>query len=90
MSLTLTDEEQASRFELHDEAGTLVGWVDYRPGGPSTILAHTEILGEFEGKGYGGEAVRLAVERIRANGKDLIVTCPFALAYLDRHPELRG
>jgi len=72
---------------LHRD-GELVGWVDYRPAGESVIIAHTEVPAEHEGEGLGGELVRGAIERIGAAGKTVIPTCPFAAAYIDRHPEL--
>jgi predicted GNAT family acetyltransferase len=32
--------------------------------------------------------VRHALEAARSGGKSVIATCPFAAAYIDRHPEL--
>jgi len=56
--------------------------------GDSVILAHTETLEGHEGKGLGGVLVRGALEALRASGKTVIPTCPFAAAYIDRHAEL--
>ena len=84
---SVTDNEQRSRFELRvDEE--LTGWLDYRPAGDSIIFAHTEVLKGHEGGGLGGVLVRAALEGARAKGKTVIATCPFAAAYIDRHPEL--
>jgi predicted GNAT family acetyltransferase len=69
--------------------GTLAGWLDYRPAGQSTIIAHTEVLDGHEGEGLGGELVRAAIEQIVASGRSVIPTCPFAAAYIARHPELQ-
>jgi predicted GNAT family acetyltransferase len=68
--------------------GELAGWLDYRPGGDSIIVAHTEVVGEREGEGLGGALVRHALEAARSAGKTVIATCPFAVSYIDRHPEL--
>jgi hypothetical protein len=84
---SVTDNAERSRFELRVE-GELVGWLDYRPAGESIILAHTEVMEGHEGEGLGGALVRAAVEAADAMGKTAIVTCPFASAYIDRHPEL--
>lgn len=83
----VTDNPQASRFELHigDE---LAGRVDYLPAGDSVIIAHTEVADGHEGEGLGGVLVRAALEGIHAQGKTAIPTCPFAAAYIRRHPEL--
>ena len=83
----VTDNAARSRFELLAD-GELVGWLDYRPAGDSVILAHTETLEGHEGKGLGGVLVRGALEALRASGKTVIPTCPFAAAYIDRHAEL--
>ena len=84
---SVTDNEQRSRFELRvDEE--LAGWLDYRPAGDSIIIAHTEVLKEHEGEGHGGVLVRSALDGARDKGKTVIVMCPFAIAYIDRHPEL--
>jgi predicted GNAT family acetyltransferase len=82
------DNREQSRIEL-TVGGVLAGWVDYRPAGESTIIAHTEILEGHEGEGLGGELVRAAVTAIVAENKSVIPTCPFAAAYIARHPELQ-
>lgn len=86
-SPSVTDNEQRSRLELHLD-GELAGWLDYRPAGDSLIIAHTEVAGAHEGKGLGGVLVRSALETARSADKTVIVVCPFAVSYIDRHPEL--
>ncbi len=83
----VVDNPGASRFELRigDE---LAGRVDYLPAGKNVIVAHTEVADGHEGEGLGGVLVRAALEGIRAKGKLVIPTCPFAAAYIRRHPEL--
>lgn len=83
----ITDNADRSRLELRVD-GALAGWLDYRPAGTSTIIAHTEVLGGYEGRGLGGLLVRRALEEARSAGKTVMATCPFALSYIDRHPEL--
>lgn len=84
---SITDNQDRSRLELRVD-GELAGWLDYRPAGESTIIAHTELTGRHEGKGLGGLLVRRALEEARSARKTVIATCPFALSYIDRHPEL--
>jgi predicted GNAT family acetyltransferase len=85
--MTVADNPAESRFELLID-GALAGWVDYLPAGDSVILAHTEVLEGHEGEGLGGVLVRGALEGMRAKGKTVIPTCPFAAAYIQRNPEL--
>lgn len=82
-----TYASERSRIELHAD-DELVAWVDLRPGGPSTIIAHTEVVPGHEGQGLGRAAVRAAVEHIVGEGKSVIAVCPFARAVIARHPEL--
>jgi uncharacterized protein len=84
---SVTDNAERARFELRVD-GELVGWLDHRPAGDSIILAHTQVMDGHEGEGLGGALVRGALEAAGARGKTVIPTCPFAAAYIDRHPEL--
>lgn len=84
---SVSDDEDRSRLEVR-VGGELAGWLDYRPGGDSMIIAHTEVLDGHQGEGLGGVLVRRALEKARGAGKTVIATCPFALSYVDRHPEL--
>ena len=83
----VVDNPAASRFELRLD-GELAGRVDYLPAGDSVIIAHTEVADGHEGEGLGGVLVRAALEGIQAQGRTVIPTCPFAAAYIRRHPEL--
>jgi hypothetical protein len=87
MEPELIDVPGRDRFELRD-GDELLGWLDYRPAGTSVILAHTEVPDAHGGKGLGGTLVRGALERLAADGKTAIPLCPFAAAYVKRHPEL--
>ena len=80
---SVTDNPERSRLELRID-----GELDYRPAGPSVILAHTEVMDGHARQGLGGELVRRALDAARADGRTVIPTCPFAHAYIDRHPEL--
>ena len=84
---SVTDHPEQSRFELQVD-GELAGWLEYRPAGDNVILAHTEVMEGHEGQGLGGVLVKHALEAARAGGKGVIATCPFASAYIERHPEL--
>ena len=82
-----TYSPERSRVELRVD-GELAAWVDLRPAGASTILAHTEVAGGHERQGLGRKAVRAALRHIDDDGKDVIVVCPFALALMRNEPEL--
>ncbi|CAA9482434.1 MAG: hypothetical protein AVDCRST_MAG13-1247 [uncultured Solirubrobacteraceae bacterium] len=79
----------AERSRVEIRAGDeLVAWVDLRPGGTSTIIAHTEVVAGHERQGFGQVAVRAAVAHIAGEGKSVIAVCPFARAVIGSDPDL--
>ena len=89
MQPTSSYSAERSRVEVSVD-GELVAFVDLRPAGPSTIIAHTEVVEGHGGQGLGRVAVRAAVEHITGEGKTIIAVCPFARALLENEPELAG
>ncbi|MFY1693534.1 GNAT family N-acetyltransferase [Plantactinospora sp. WMMB782] len=74
------------RFEiLVDDA--LAGFIGYQVVSGTMVLAHTEVDKQFEGKGVGSALARGTLDQLRDRGEQVRVTCPFLLAFLDRHPE---
>jgi uncharacterized protein len=86
VGLAFADNPADRRYELYRD-GALAAWAEYRPAGDSVILAHTEVAEGHEGEGAGGEVVRRTLEALRAQEKTVIPTCPFAAAWIGRHPE---
>ena len=80
-------DAERPRVELRAD-DELVAFVDLRPGGASTIIAHTEVVPGHEGQGVGQAAVRAAIEHIAGEDKSIIAVCPFARSVIARHPEL--
>ena len=52
------------------------------------LIKHTEVSPQFEGRGFGGQLVRHILEDARRNGRGVIPVCPYAAAFIKRHPEL--
>jgi uncharacterized protein len=62
----------------------------FAPAGARTIdLQHTQVAPELRGRHIGDELVRRALEDIRSRGERIIASCPFVLAFLERHAEYR-
>ena len=83
--MDVVNNERAHRFELVFDDG--VAFLVYERRGDRLILVHTEVPKAFEGKGCGGMLVRAAVEYARVHHVRVVPVCPFARAYLQRHPE---
>jgi hypothetical protein len=80
----ITDNPAASRFELTADGhrAELV----YRVRGDRLVLVHTGVPPELEGRGLGRALVSAALDRAVAEGLTVVPLCPFARAWLDRHP----
>ncbi len=58
-------------------------------GDDKIIIDHTEVNPGNEGKGFGKQLVRKAVEYARENDIKIIPLCPFAKSVFDKVPEFR-
>ncbi|MDT7550050.1 MAG: uncharacterized protein QOE84_2444 [Actinomycetota bacterium] len=76
----ITHSPSSSRFE----AGS--AYLAYQRSGNSFDIQHTVVPPEMEGQGIGGKLVQAAVDYARDEGLDLVVTCPFAKKWLEKHP----
>jgi uncharacterized protein len=82
----LVDNPAELRYEL-DVDGGLAGIIRYRTEPGLVVLVHTDVDPAFEGRGLGGRLVAGALDDIRARGLRVVPLCPFAAAYIRRHPE---
>jgi hypothetical protein len=85
MSHTVTDNPSESRFEITID-GHLAELV-YHRSGRRLVLIHTEVPHALEGHGVGGQLVQAAVDRAAAENLTVVPRCPYARAWLERHPE---
>lgn len=60
-----------------------------RAGATMIIIDHTEVPAALNGLGLGPMLVRRGVEDARKEGKKIVPLCPFAKAYIAKHPELQ-
>jgi len=86
MSAEVVEAPERDRFELLRD-GHVLGFVEYRPGGKSLIVAHTEIDAGHEGEGLGSALVGGMLDQLREAGRTVIPLCPFTAAYISRHPD---
>jgi predicted GNAT family acetyltransferase len=77
---TVTHAPERSRFE----SGT--AYLSYVVRNGTFDIQHTIVPAELAGQGVGGELVQAAVDYARDAGLELVVTCPFARKWLEKHP----
>jgi hypothetical protein len=65
----------------------VAGVIQYATEPGTVVLVHTEVSPTVEGEGLGSRLVSGALDDIRARGLEVVPLCPFAAAYIRRHPE---
>lgn len=85
-ALVRTQNEDKSRFEIHI-GGELAGFVLYRRQGKLLDLIHTEVGERFQGHGAAGELARFSLDTARAQGLDVLPSCPYIRKWIGLHPD---
>jgi predicted GNAT family acetyltransferase len=86
VEIEVRDVPESERYEITVD-GALAGFTEYRGGGATRALTHTEIDPAFEGRGLGSRLVEGVLEDVRAQGLHVLPLCPFVKAYLAEHPD---
>lgn len=80
----VTDNVQHSRLELTIDGQT--AFLAYERTATSFTIVHTEVPAALRGRHIGERLVDAGVAAAHAARLQLVVICPFARAYLRRHP----
>lgn len=86
--VVVTDNQSASRLEVHAD-GKLAELV-YRTRPGRLVVIHTEVPEALGGRGIAGQLVRASVAKAAAEGRTIVPLCPYANAWLKRHPDEAG
>lgn len=87
MTTAVVDNKAAGRFELTEEGATT--FADYSRRGGVLVIPHVETPPAARGKGSAGRLMEGIVTLARAEGAKIAPLCPYAAAWLERHPEHR-
>jgi len=85
MASNVRDNTERHRFEL--EADGHVAFSNYSRAGNGLTFLHTEVPKALEGRGIGSSLIKGALDIARSQGLKVKAECPFAKAYIERHPE---
>jgi uncharacterized protein len=83
--VAVTDNKDGSQLETRAD-GQLAKLM-YRTRAGRLVLVHTEVPEALGGRGIGGELVRAAIRKAKAESMTLVPLCPFARSWLERHPD---
>jgi len=84
--VSVADVPERSRFEVSVD-GQLAGFCEYTRDDAIVSLTHTEVFGEYAGRGLAGTLVAAALDEARRNGWLVRPVCPYVAAYIKRHAE---
>lgn len=84
--LRLDHDADRGRFGLW-QGPTFIGFLGYARESETVTLQHTIISEEFSRRGYARALVTLVLDRLRAEGAQIIPECSYVLDYLRRYPE---
>jgi predicted GNAT family acetyltransferase len=84
--LVITDNSELGIYEAAIGGRTAAGLV-YSKVGSRVVLMATSVLPEFRGKGVAARLIGGVLDELRMQGKTATVTCPFAAAFVNAHPE---
>jgi uncharacterized protein len=85
--LSVVENVDENRYELRDDAGAVLGYLEYLPREDFVVLPHTEVDRSLRGQGWGDRLVRHALDDLRVKGARAYPTCPFVDRWMQRHEE---
>lgn len=86
-SPTVANNPAEQRYELRSGQAVL-GIASYRKDSDDIVVfTHTEVNTQEEGKGYGSQLARGALDDVRSSGRKVVASCEFIARYIDTHPE---
>ena len=85
MKLSIEHLPERKRFQVVVEGRTRVA--DYEPAAGVMSITHAGVAPALEGRGIAGELVQALLDHARLNDLKVRPLCPYARAYMRRHPE---
>ena len=85
-TLRVADNPAERRYEAH-LGDRLAGFAEYRLAPGRVIFFHTVVDPDLEGRGFGSQLARGALDDVRVRGLWVTPHCPFIRSYIRRHPE---
>ncbi len=75
------------RIYATDPSGKMIAEVTFPTKDGISTIDHTFVDESLRGQGIAGQLVKLAADKILADGNKIAATCRYGVAWLQRHPE---
>ena len=82
----MVDDALNHRFVLEIDGAEAE--LDYRENDRRLVLVHTWVPEELRRRGIAGRLVATAVERAQREGLIVVPVCPYAVRWLEEHPDV--
>ena len=79
--------EQA-RIYLPDASGRSIADITFPVKDGIATIDHTYVDESLRGQGVAGKLIQAAVDKIQTDGNKIAATCPYAVIWLKKHPEI--
>ena len=78
---------EKDRIYATDPSGKVIAEVTFPTIDGVSTIDHTFVDPSLRGGGIAGKLVKLAADKILAEGNEIAATCSYAVAWFKRHPE---
>lgn len=78
---------EKDRIYASNPDGKIIAEVTFPTSNGLSIINHTFVDPSLRGQGVAGQLVKLAADKILADGNKIGATCPYAVTWFQRHPE---
>ncbi len=78
---------ETDRIYAADPEGKVIAEVTFPTSEGISTIDHTFVDESLRGQGIASQLVKLAADKILADGNKIAVTCPYGVAWFQRHPE---
>ncbi len=85
--MTMDFITEHNRIYATDPSGGLLAEVTFPERNGIATINHTFVDNSLRGQGIAGQLVKLAADKILADGNKIAATCPYAVTWFQRHPE---
>lgn len=78
---------ETNRIYSEDNDGKVLSEVTFSTKDGVATIERTFVDDSLRGQGIAGKLVQMAVDKILADGNRVAATCPYAIKWLQQHPE---
>lgn len=78
---------EKDRIYATDHSGNIIAEVTFPTKEGVSTINHTFVDDSLRGQGIAGKLVKLAADKILAEGNKIAATCPYAVGWFKQHPE---